>query len=354
MELDTTQRQAPFIKQKSSENKYWLRVPARAVAYVTGECNYNCIHCYASNFSGDELSLNDYRKIFGDLSNWGVFEIVFLGGEPFARQNFLDIVEEAINLNMGTKTSTNASYITKENVNRIKEYFDGKLQVSLDGADKETNDRIRGKGSYKRTLKGIERLIDNEVHFSIGFVANAQNYKNLNDIYKFAQEKEIEGLHIMRGMPKGRALSSWRSLVLSNKQWVDSIKNLRNIADPKGIPKLQIDGTYEYENDTEPLGKCISGCEAGRYELTFLPNGDIIPCDMFDNWVLGNVKNVDLDYLWRTNSILNKFRDAKQNVEGKCKECEIDFCSGCRYQAYILNNGFEMSDPFCVREDFVE
>lgn len=146
MELDIIQKQAPFTRQIISENKYWLRVPIRAVAYVTGNCNYSCSHCYASDFSRDQLNLEEYRNIFRKLSDWGVFEVVFLGGEPFTRPDFLDIVQEAANLKMGTKTSTNASYITDKNVMRIKDYFDGKLQVSLDGADEETNDKIRGEG----------------------------------------------------------------------------------------------------------------------------------------------------------------------------------------------------------------
>ncbi len=353
MELDIIQKQAPFTRQIISESKYWLKVPVRAVAYVTGDCNYNCGHCYASDFSRDHLSVEQYRGAFRKLSDWGVFEVVFLGGEPFARPDFLDIAEEAINLQIGTKTSTNASYITKRNIRRIKEYFDGKLQVSLDGEDEETNDKVRGRGSYKKTLRGIEQLIENDVRFSIGFVANARNYQNLNDIYRFAQEREIDGLHIMRGMPKGRALHSWEDFVLSNEQWINTIRRLREIANSDRNPKIQIDGTYEYDNNTEPLGKCISGCEAGRYELTFLPNGDIIPCDMFHNCVIGNVKDADLNDLWHNNPVLNTFRNAKQFVKGKCRECKIDFCSGCRYQSYILNGSFEESDPFCVKDDLI-
>jgi len=350
MELDIIQKQASFIRQITSEGRYWLKVPVRAVAYVTGNCNYNCTHCYASDFSRNQLSLEQYKHIFQKLFDWGVFEVVFLGGEPFARSDFLDIVKEAVNLQMGTKISTNASYIDKKNIKRVKEYFDGKLQVSLDGADEETNDKVRGRGSYHKTLRGIEELLEEGIHFSIGFVANAKNYQNLNDIYRFAQSKGIDGLHVMRGMPKGRALLSWKDFVLSNEQWVNTIRRLREIADPNKNPKIQLDGTYEYENSTEPLGKCLSGCEAGRYELSFLPNGDIIPCDMFHNLVLGNILDVDLDDLWLNNPILNIFRNAKKFVKGKCGKCEVDFCSGCRYQSYILNRSFEESDPFCVRD----
>lgn len=345
-----TPKQALFTKQIIL-NKYWLRVPVRAVAYVTGRCNYQCNHCYAADFLRKELSIDEYQEIFNKLSQAGILEVVFLGGEPFLRNDFLDIVKEANNLGLGTKTSTNASYIDKNNVKEIKKYFDGKLQVSLDGSDEETNDRIRGRGTFKKTLRGIECLLEGEVHFSLGFVTNGKNYQNLNAVYNFAKERKIEGLHIMRGMPKGRALSSWTDMILTNNEWIKTIKKIRSFVNPNEIPKLQIDGTYEYENSTEPLGKCLSGCEAGRYELTFLPNGDIIPCDMFHNWVLGNVKTANLEDLWLNNPILNRFRDIGQSVEGKCRECEVDFCNGCRYQALILNGGFEKSDPFCVREE---
>ena len=87
MELDTTQKQVLFTKRETS-SKYWLPVPVRAVAYVTGECNYGCNHCYASDFSGKELTAGEYGDVFRKLSQWGVFEIVFLGGEPFSRTDF--------------------------------------------------------------------------------------------------------------------------------------------------------------------------------------------------------------------------------------------------------------------------
>jgi len=352
MESDTTRKQENSTRQKTSEGKYWLRVPARAVAYVTGSCNYACNHCYASTLPKGYLTTQEYEQVFDKLARWGVFETVFLGGEPFSRPDFLDIAEIAVQKNLGTKTSTNASYITKENVQRIKDYFDGKLQVSLDGPDEKTNDAIRGQGSFTKTLKGIENLLEAGVTFSLGFVVNAQNNKYLQGMYDFANKKGIAGIHIIRGMPKGRALESWDKLFIPNDEWVRTVKELRKTMREEDKTKVQIDGTYEYDNNTEPLGKCLSGCEAGRYELTILANGDIVPCDMFHEQVLGNILTTNLQTLWLNDPTLQQFRKSKQNLEGKCGSCEVDFCTGCRYQALTLNGGFNKSDPYCVREEF--
>lgn len=345
-----TLRAQPSTSLKILRNKYWLDVPARAVIYPTNKCNFACNHCYASDFSYDELSLKQYSDIFKKIFDWGVLETVFLGGEPMLRKDFLDIAEFAGKIGLGTKMSTNGSFINTENVNRVHDLFSGKMQVSLDSAVEEINDAIRGEGSFAKTLKGIDILLERETEFSIGSVVTNLNYKQLPEIYEFAQSRGIKGIHIVRVMPKGRALDRWDQLVLTNEQWISAITSLRKVANEE-FPKLQIDGIYEYSNSTASLGKCMSGCEAGRYEITILSDGNVVPCDMFNEQIIGKIMKLDLDKEWLNNSLYEKFRQSKGKLEGKCGKCDIDFCVGCRYQAFALRGSFYAEDPFCVYEE---
>lgn len=347
-----TQKIQHSTSQIDSKGKFWLDAPIRTIIYPTNKCNYLCNHCYASDFLYKELTLQEYSNIFRKLSDFGVFEIVFLGGEPFLRKDFLDIAYTAREIGLGVKVSTNASLINGDNIKRIHDLFDGKIQVSLDSVIQETNDSIRGDGSFIKTIKGIDELLDNNTEFSLGMVVNRLNYNELPEIYEFARERDIKGLHIMRIMPKGRAILNWEKLSLTNEEWTKAIKDLRKSA-VYNLPKLQIDGTYEYSNLTEPLGKCMSGCEAGRYELTIMSDGTVVPCDAFNEIEIGDINKIDLKSMWQNNPILNRFRSSKNNLEGECSNCEIDFCIGCRYQAYSLNKGFYNSDPFCVREELL-
>lgn len=157
-------------------------------------------------------------------------------------------------------------------------------------------------------------------------------------------------------MPKGRALNNWNVLALTNEKWCGAIKSLREVVKTQDslAPRLQIDGTYEYSNSTQMLGKCMSGCEAGRYEITIMADGTVVVCDMFDNLKIGDARNIDFEYEWQNNKLYQKFRNSRKKLTGKCGTCEIDFCVGCRYQAMMLNGGFFEADPFCIRNELIK
>lgn len=344
------------MKQENSEsntsNNFWLNSPVRAVLYLTNQCDFCCNHCYSYNFKFQELCQQDWFKIIDKLSLMGVFEIVFLGGEPFFRQDFLDIAYYAKEKGFGLKISTNAAKINKANLPHLKQLFNGTIQVSLDSSSKEINDAIRGEGSFGRTVGGIEKLLEESIDFSIGMVVNKINCQSVKEMYSFCKERGIKGVHYMRVMPKGRAMGAWNILNLTNQEYALAVREVRSMADSR--PLLQIDGTYEYREDLESLGRCMTGCEAGRYELTILSDGKIVPCDMFENLVLGNAVKDDLSSIWLNNPFLNTFRTAKKKIRGNCGLCKIDYCSGCRGQAAAIKRDFYASDPFCIREEMMQ
>ena len=74
------------------------------------------------------------------------------------RPDFFEIVEYAIERRVGVKFSTNGAFLTDEAARRCAalDYLD--IQISLDGATPETNDPIRGKGSYGLARRAMDRL----------------------------------------------------------------------------------------------------------------------------------------------------------------------------------------------------
>ena len=70
----------------------------RVIWEVTKYCNYQCKHCCASaNIvdTKDELNTKQCKDILRELKNFGVEEIYFSGGEPFSRNDILDILQTA-------------------------------------------------------------------------------------------------------------------------------------------------------------------------------------------------------------------------------------------------------------------
>ena len=117
---------------------------------LTYACNLACVHCLSSSGRRDprELSTAECKTVIDELERMQVFYVNIGGGEPTVRNDFWELVEYATAHRVGVKFSTNGSRITPQVAARIaaSDYLD--VQISLDGATVEVNDRVRGAGSF--------------------------------------------------------------------------------------------------------------------------------------------------------------------------------------------------------------
>jgi molybdenum cofactor biosynthesis enzyme MoaA len=92
----------------------------------------------------------------------GVKEYYFTGGEPFLNPDMSDILIETLRYGPAT-VLTNGTVLKDEWLARLRAAEDASLysleiRVSIDGFSPETNDPIRGEGTFARALKGIQKL----------------------------------------------------------------------------------------------------------------------------------------------------------------------------------------------------
>jgi len=129
-------------------------------------CNLQCTHCFLScapsNHSHGMLSLEDVRRRIEEAGPLGVKEYYFTGGEPFLNPEMLAILEETLRHGPAT-VLTNGLLLPPERCARLKALADASpysldIRVSIDGYTPETNDPIRGEGTYERILGGIRNL----------------------------------------------------------------------------------------------------------------------------------------------------------------------------------------------------
>lgn len=330
-----------------------LKAPARANLYLTDKCNLRCSHCYAAEFSQYKpLTPVQWKVIVSRLSDAGVLELVLLGGEPLLYPGFSTLLSSLTDTDLGIKISSNCTLVTSEIARALASVAKAGVQASLDGPDSISNDLVRGKGTFELTMRGVSRLQDNGIALTIGTVVTKQNLSSALEMPSFCRSQSIKGVHFMRVVPKGNAAANWNRLCLTNEEWVNFVRRIRQETEKSVL--LQIDGTYEYDETLEPMGKCMTGCEAGRYEITILPDGSVVPCEMFPDDVVGNALTDNLLDLWNTHPSYVKFRSAKSKVAEPCSSCPVQYCSGCRFEAFALNHDFFAADPACVRVDLLQ
>jgi len=130
-------------------------------------CNLRCAHCFIScapdNHSFWFMSREEVRPHLEASVDLGVKEYYFTGGEPFMNREMLDILADTLALGPAT-VLTNATLLPRQTVAALTELAEGspyslEMRVSLDGVTEETNDALRGEGSFMRAIGGVERLV---------------------------------------------------------------------------------------------------------------------------------------------------------------------------------------------------
>ncbi len=131
-------------------------------------CNLECAHCFIScsphNDSFGFLSLDTVTSALEESVALGVREYYFTGGEPFLNREMVPILERTLTYGPAT-VLTNATVLNPEWLSRLRQAeeesgFSLEFRVSIDGPSPETNDPIRGEGTFERAMRGVGLLVE--------------------------------------------------------------------------------------------------------------------------------------------------------------------------------------------------
>ena len=129
-------------------------------------CNLQCTHCFIScsptNHAHEMLTLADVKRYLREAEGLGVKEYYFTGGEPFMNHEIFEILEETLRQGP-VSVLTNGVLIRPDTAARLKKLSDASeysldIRISIDGWDAQTNDPIRGAGTFERILAGVRAL----------------------------------------------------------------------------------------------------------------------------------------------------------------------------------------------------
>ena len=135
---------------------------------VTGTlCNLRCDHCFLScapeNDAFGLLSLEDVRARLEESVALGVREYYFTGGEPFLHPRIVEILSLALSYGP-TTVLTNGTLLRPRHLEPLASAaavspWSLEFRLSVDGFDAESNDALRGAGSFDRAMDGFELLL---------------------------------------------------------------------------------------------------------------------------------------------------------------------------------------------------
>lgn len=143
----------------SSLDQLWFQVSGTV-------CNLRCRHCFIScspdNHSFWFMTREMVRSALEESAGMNVREYYFTGGEPFMNNEMEGILEDTLRRGPAT-VLTNATLFTPRRVEALRDLCARsphrlELRVSIDGPSPETNDPIRGEGTFARAMEGVGAL----------------------------------------------------------------------------------------------------------------------------------------------------------------------------------------------------
>ena len=318
---------------------------------LTYACNLACVHCLSSSGrrDPDELSTAEALSVVDQLADLSVFYINIGGGEPMIRKDFFDIVDHAIERNVGVKFSTNGYYIDQAAAERFATTDLLDIQISLDGFDAATNDAVRGEGSWLAARSAMDNLAAaNFGRFKISIVATRHNVAQLDDYKKMADDYGAE-LRVTRLRPSGRGVDSYQDLRLTNPQQQQIFNWILDHPDV-----LTGDSFFHLNAFGSPSGETLPGlnlCGAGRVVCLIDPVGDVYACPFVirDEFKAGNVRAPGgFADVWRHSKLFASMREP--GSAGACASCgSYDACGGgCMAAKFFTGIALDGPDPDCV------
>lgn len=228
------------------------------------------------------------------------------------------------------------------------------MMFSIDGP-RDTHDNIRGyKGAFDTTVAGIKAIQAEKEQLGrlkpfvvLISVVTSDNEHNLEEVYEIAEELDADmmlsyygwfqtpesGAAHTQGMQENLDVTpwSWRGWVWSVNEIDPDVvaKSVRRIKTREWsfpylfVPDLkyeQIGPYYQQQANTFGHSKCVAPWTMAEV----MPNGDVVTCRDYPDFVVGSIKDDNLLDIWNDQP-MRKFRSLLKQEGG-----QIPVCTRCQ------------------------
>ena len=254
--------------------------------HILTRCNLKCRHCYINPAQHGKNTLplptiKVWLEAFANNSNSQ--NLIFLGGEPTLHPELAAAVTHAHRLGFGSITIDTNGYLFGDILTKVTPAEVDYFSFSLDGATRETNDRIRGNGSYDTCLEGLRRAIGKGFTTSLIYTVSSSNIHELEMMAPLLDGLGVARFFIQVIGLRGKsamgpdAAGSRNSPQVSRSQWLSTVPGIARMIAERGIrvtyPKVFLDLSEKFE---------CAGMVADNYFV--FPNGRVYRCTLCEDF----------------------------------------------------------------------
>jgi len=304
------------------------------VISLTDRCNFHCSYCFqdAGAPSKNEISREEivrFLKLFKSQSKKGqkIF-VQFTGGEVLLKEDFFDILSDALSLGYVVRFCTNGSlvkYLPKEKLKILKNenVF---IKVSLDGSKRKIHEIYRDKNSFDNIVRGIRIIRKLNKNVSMKAVITKENINDIKNMLKLCSKLGIGFTYnILRLQGRGKQKRFCK---------VDSFEVFKKIFEILEKNKKYIDLILSTDFSHVILSYFLDNFKLqDRFYLFIGSDGTIYPNQNLQ------IKQFKIGLLGKT-----PLHSLFLNLERKRNEITKRYekpCRNCKLKAYCENKGFK-------------
>lgn len=157
----------------------------------------NCPFCFAPSKNqtcSETTSLVQWKRIIDLLHSWAVEGITFSGGDPFAKDDFpelLSYTHESSPRTLFIQVDTNGIGIQPNHFTLLKKCVN-LLGLPLDGAQPEIHRLLRGENHFEIMMHLLPELAHHQIPLKINTIVCSKNIESLEEMGHFLQSIPIK------------------------------------------------------------------------------------------------------------------------------------------------------------------
>ena len=193
--------------------------------YITSRCQLHCKQCLYKPLlcpNSSDIDFNQLITLLETFRKWGAYKLSFLGGEPTLyhdkvnNKRLSDVILCAKQIGykyirIDTNGQFDESFLNDDGIKQLSE-----ITFSIDGHDQETNDAVRGIGSYQKCIANLKTAV--ELGYNVQITSCVHKYscpnaeiglKNLKAMISFAQKLGVKSINFHPILKVGIARDNW-------------------------------------------------------------------------------------------------------------------------------------------------
>jgi radical SAM protein with 4Fe4S-binding SPASM domain len=346
------------LKPGHTNTRKWMEPSAlkTLVWNMTYACNYRCGICFTDSGanSPNELTTKEALETIEKIHTAGVHDLILSGGEPFLREDILDVLGHMAKFGIATRIASNGSLLVPEILKRIRgETLTKSFQISLDTVESSFYAQFHNSssGMFKSVLENLRNIQNHGFHTTVSVRVTPQTLPGIPGLIDIAFQEGWSTVTLHLPVHTKRINNAF-------PQDEDLFSRLEPVFEHfSKLPLIWLIETYipwaEYHPVIQRLQKKVRfvhrGCRAGRDRLTINPTGSLSPCVCMDvpEVYIGNVRKDDLQDVFQNSPVCKLLREPIEH--GICKGCPnlVKCGGGCRAAAFALTERLDADDMSC-------